>query len=160
MLGFKKMVHEHRDNSDFHFAGDDLIVTPRLVIPGALLDFSFARASGPGGQNVNKKSTKCVLRVRVAALPIQLDQQSRLSILAGHLLTDSGDLLISCDEHRSAPRNKAECLDRLRTLIARCLVAPKARKATKPTRGSKERRLSAKRIASDRKRGRRGGDDD
>jgi len=160
MLGFNTMGHESHDNSEFQHATDDLVVTPRLLIPGALLDFSFARASGPGGQNVNKKSTKCVLRVKVASLPLHVDQRSRLNTIAGHLLTDAGELIITCDEHRSAPRNKSECLDRLRTLIARCLVAPKTRKATKPTRGSKERRLSAKRIASDRKRGRRGGGDD
>jgi ribosome-associated protein len=154
------MTNEPSHNLEPEHSDHDLVVTPNVVIPGALLDFSFARASGPGGQNVNKKSTKCVLRVSASSLPLHLDQRLRLTKLAAHLLTDSGDLLISCDEHRSAPRNKAECLDRLRTLIARCLVAPKTRKATKPTRGSKERRLNAKRIESDRKRGRRGGSDD
>lgn len=154
------MHPEPDSNYSQDMSSGDLVVTPNLVIPAAVLDYSFARASGPGGQNVNKKSTKCVLRVSLAALPLRLDQLARLRAMNSHLVTEAGDILIVCDENRSAPRNKAECARRLRTLVARCLVAPKIRKATKPTRGSKERRLGAKRLTSDRKKSRRVSDSD
>lgn len=154
------MAPDPETNRLFDPTGGDVVVTPGLVIAASLLDYSFARASGPGGQNVNKKSTKCVLRVDLRSLPLRPDQLARLRNQNTHLVTEYGDLLVVCDEHRSAPRNKSECTERLRTMIARCLVAPKIRKPTKPTRGSKERRLGAKRIASDRKRSRRVSDSD
>ena len=139
--------------------GTDIMVTPSVVIPSEVLHYSFARSSGPGGQNVNKRSTKCTLRVALAELPLGADQLTRLCAMGARYVTDDGELVISCDEHRSAPRNKAGCGERLRELVARSLVAPRVRKATRPSRGARERRLGDKRANSDRKRGRRGGDD-
>jgi ribosome-associated protein len=131
---------------------DGLRIGPSLTIPGAALTFSFISSSGPGGQNVNKRATKCLLRVRLDALPISPGQRARLVQLAGSVATDAGDLLITADDNRSQLRNRDECLDKLAGLIRRALVAPKVRRATRPTRGSKERRLQAKRVQSDRKR--------
>ena len=130
---------------------DGLRIGPSLSIPSAALEFSFSSSSGPGGQNVNKRATKSLLRVRLDGLPLTHAQRARLIHLAGSAVTDSGDLLISADDNRSQIRNRDECLEKLAALIRRALVAPKIRRPTKPSRGAKERRLLAKRINSDRK---------
>jgi ribosome-associated protein len=131
-------------------------LAPRVAVPENTLSFSFVSSSGPGGQNVNKRATKCVLRVAVSSLPISPVQVSRLCDLGKTYLTSGGELVISADENKSQERNRDACIERLSELVRRALVAPKIRRATKPSRGSKERRLQAKRVISDRKRGRRG----
>lgn len=126
----------------------------RVVAQDDQLDFSFVSSGGPGGQNVNKRATKCVMRVAVSALaltPVQLD---RLRGLAGSLLTTGDELVIASDGHRSQERNRAECLDRLADLVRRALVVPKVRKKTRPSRGAKERRISEKKRTGEIKRGR------
>lgn len=115
------------------------------------MEFKFSSSSGPGGQNVNKRATKCLLRVRLAGLPLTHAQHSRLVHLAGSAITDGGELLITADDNRSQIRNRDECIEKFAALLRRCLVAPKVRRPTRPSRGSKERRLKAKRITSDRK---------
>ena len=111
-----------------------------------MLEFSFVASAGPGGQNVNKRATKAQLRVRLADLPLTHAQQGRLARLAGSLLTASGDLLIIADDRRSQGQNKSACVDRLSALVKQALVAPKVRRPTKPSRGSKERRLQEKKV--------------
>jgi ribosome-associated protein len=133
-----------------------LRLAPGIVLPEGLADFAFVASGGPGGQNVNKRATKCQLRVRLADIPLNHSQMGRLVRLAGAAITDAGEVLIVSDEHRSQGQNRAACIDRLGDLVRRSLVAPKVRRPTKPSRGSKERRLQEKKVRSDIKAGRRG----
>ena len=130
-----------------------------VVVPGSALRFSYASSSGPGGQNVNRRSTKARLRVWIDDLGLKPAATARLVEQAGALLTSERELIIASDTSRSQRANKEACLDRLRELVARAIVPPKVRKPTRPTRGSKERRLKAKKIQSDRKSRRRDGFD-
>lgn len=130
-------------------------LAPGVRVPENAVRFSFTSSAGPGGQNVNKRATKAELRLALADLPIPEPARARLAALAGQRLTEAGEILIASDEHRSQGRNRAECLDRLRDLIVRALVAPKKRRPSRPTRGSIERRLDTKRKRSEAKRRRR-----
>jgi ribosome-associated protein len=122
-----------------------LEITPNLVIPDSDLSFAFVKASGPGGQNVNKVSSAVQLRFDMAGTTVLSDAvKSRLRGLAGRRLTDDGAILIIARNQRSQDHNRREALERLADLISRALIAPKARKATKPTRASRERRLDGK----------------
>lgn len=121
-------------------------------IPDAELEFTFARSSGPGGQNVNKVNSKAVLRwnaVGSAAVPLTV-RPFLLQRLANQLSAD-GDIVISSDEQRDQPRNREACLHKLRELLLKNVKPPKARKPTKPTYSSKRRKLEGKRIQSDKK---------
>ncbi|HEY6451884.1 MAG TPA: alternative ribosome rescue aminoacyl-tRNA hydrolase ArfB [Steroidobacteraceae bacterium] len=114
-------------------------------IPEADLQFQFVRASGPGGQNVNKVATAAQLRFNLAgtaALPPQV--KARLRALAGHRLNAEGELLIVARRHRTQEGNRREALERLHELIARARIEPKARRPTRPTFGSGQRRLERK----------------
>jgi ribosome-associated protein len=116
-----------------------------LVIPDRELDLSFVRSSGPGGQNVNKVATAVQLRFALAESAALSEQvKSRLRKLAGRRLTEDGAILIIARNHRSQEQNRREALDRLAGLIERALVVPRMRKATRPTRASRERRLESK----------------
>ncbi|MGA9251773.1 MAG: alternative ribosome rescue aminoacyl-tRNA hydrolase ArfB [Roseobacter sp.] len=109
------------------------------------LSESFMRASGPGGQNVNKVSSAVELRFEAARSPnLPAPVKTRLRRLAGRRWTTDGALVLQCDETRSQARNREIVRDRLAELIKKALVAPKRRIPTKPTLGSKKRRLSAK----------------
>jgi ribosome-associated protein len=122
-----------------------LEITPSLVIPDTDLSFAFIRASGPGGQNVNKVSSAVQLRFDMAGTTVLSDAvKSRLRALAGRRLTDDGAILITARNQRSQDHNRREALERLADMIRKALIAPKARKATKPTRASRERRLDSK----------------
>jgi len=122
-----------------------LEVTPAVVIPDNELSFAFVRASGPGGQNVNKVSSAVQLRFDLAGSTALAEAvKSRLRSLAGRRLTDDGAILIIARNQRSQEHNRREALERLAELVRRALVVPKTRKATKPTRASKERRLESK----------------
>ena len=114
--------------------------------------FSFARSSGPGGQNVNKLNTKALLRWPVTASR-SLPEGVRRRLLAKYRrrMTAEGDLLITSQRFRDAGRNVADCLEKLRKMLAEAAVAPKVRRPTKPTRGSVRRRLDRKRRHSRKK---------
>ncbi len=149
----------HTPEPDDALPTGGLELAPGVVVPAGsgVAEFTFARASGPGGQNVNRRSTKAELRVDVARLPMHAEALARLAHAARGYLVDSGHLLIVSAEHRSQGQNKAACLARLRALIVAALVRPRVRRATKPTRGSRERRLDAKKQTGERKRLRGGG---
>ncbi len=133
-------------------------IAPGLRVPEAVLRFSYAAASGPGGQNVNKRATKAVLRITIEDIPLRgraLDRVRRLG--SGWLAAEGSELLIMADEHRSQRRNREACLERLRALLVRAMVPPKPRIATRPGRGAIERRLREKREQSQKKNRRREG---
>ncbi len=107
----------------------------------------FVRASGPGGQNVNKVSSEVELRFEAANSPsLPGPVKARLKRLAGRRWTQEGTLVLQCDETRSQARNRDIARDRLAELIKKALTPPKRRIATRPTLGSKKRRLKAKKV--------------
>ncbi|MBW8367625.1 MAG: aminoacyl-tRNA hydrolase [Arenimonas sp.] len=130
-----------------------LQISPSLAIPDDELVERFVRSSGPGGQNVNKVSTAVELRFDVARSP-SLPEAVRERLLArrDRRLTDDGVLVLSAQRFRTQDRNREDARERLAAVIVAALTAPKKRVATKPTKGSKERRLGAKRERSSVKR--------
>jgi ribosome-associated protein len=115
------------------------------AIPDADLQFQFVRASGPGGQNVNKVATAAQLRFDLAGtVALSPSVKARLRVLAGRRLAADGTLLINARNQRTQEGNRREALERLQDLISRASVEPKTRRATRPTFGSKQRRLDGK----------------
>ena len=136
-------------------------ITPNLHIPDEELAFTFARSGGPGGQNVNKVASKAILHWNLAAnttLPDDVRQRLRTQ-QAGRLTTD-GVLVLHCQRFRDQPKNIDDCHAKLRDMVVQALHPPKQRRATRPTRASKRRRVEAKRKQSQRKAGRRRPSDD
>jgi ribosome-associated protein len=126
-----------------------------IIIPEEELLESFIRASGPGGQNVNKVSSAVQLRFDVRHSPSLPDDVAvRLMRLAGSRLTRDGVLVIEASRFRSQERNRADARERLAALVAAAEVRPVRRRATKPTKGSAERRLAGKAVRSRVKSGR------
>ncbi len=121
-----------------------LRVTPNIVILDHELDERFVRASGPGGQNVNKVSTAVELRFDVAGSSLPEEVKARVIALAGKRVTADGVLLIDSREHRTQAQNRTAARDRLAGLLRRAAARPKSRKKTRPTKAARERRLAAK----------------
>lgn len=121
-----------------------------VVVPGSALQFSYSRASGPGGQHVNKVNTRAELRARVNEMTppsgsLSVAAAKRLRAIAGSRLNLNDEIIIASDTFRTQSANRRACMQRLRALVERALVVPKKRKPTKPTRRSVERRISQKR---------------
>ncbi|MFN3745961.1 MAG: alternative ribosome rescue aminoacyl-tRNA hydrolase ArfB [Hyphomicrobiaceae bacterium] len=134
---------------------EGLRVDARIHIPGAELSESFIRASGPGGQNVNKVATAVELRFDVRGSPsLAPPVRRRLERLAGRRLTKDGVIVIRADRFRTQELNRAEARERLAALIREAATPPKPRIATKPTKASRERRLKAKEVRGETKRAR------
>ena len=120
-------------------------VTDRIALDERELEESFVRASGPGGQNVNKLATAVQLRFDVRHSPsLPDDVRARLERLAGRRLTQDGVLVITAQRHRTQERNRQDAVDRLVELVRQATVPPTPRRPTKPTLGSRVRRLEAK----------------
>ena len=129
---------------------------PGVWVDEGAVRFAFSRSGGPGGQLVNKLSTKAELRVAVESIVgLSPQAEARLRLLAGRRLTQGGELVLVASTSRSQQDNKQACLQRLRALVAEALDVPRPRKATRPSRASVERRLADKRRASEKKESRR-----
>ena len=129
-----------------------LNVTRTIHVPLAEFTFTYSRSGGPGGQNVNKVNSKATLRWDVAASPSLPDEvRARFRERYGRRLTKTGELVLHCQRFRDQERNKAECLEKLRTMLREVAQPPRRRKATRPTRSSAEKRLREKRQSAEKK---------
>ena len=131
-----------------------LEITPALVIDDSALEERFVRASGPGGQNVNKVSTAVQLRFDVGRSKLDGEVRARLRAIAGSRMTDEDVLVIDARSHRTQGQNREDARGRLADLIRRALIRPKRRQKTRPGAAAKQRRLDTKKIRSQTKRGR------
>jgi ribosome-associated protein len=122
-----------------------LEVNDTIRIPETEFEWSFVRAGGPGGQNVNKVSSKAVLRWNVTASPSLPERvKARFQAQQRGRITSEGELVLSSQKTRDQDRNREDCLDKLRAMLLEAATEPKVRRPSKPTRGSRERRLAAK----------------
>jgi ribosome-associated protein len=139
-----------------------LSVTPSLTIPDEAIEERFVRASGPGGQNVNKVATAVQLRFDPAkARELSGDVRARLTTLAGARVTDDGIIVIDARSHRTQSQNREDARQRLVELVRRALVRPKRRRKTKPGKAAVQRRIESKKHRGETKRARsRRPDDD
>jgi ribosome-associated protein len=137
-----------------------LDINDRIHIPEEEFSWSFVRSGGPGGQNVNKVASKAVLRWNLAASPsVPDDVKSRLRERLPSRITNEGDLLITSQRYRDQERNRLDCLEKLREMVRAAAMPPRVRRKTKPTRGSRERRLADKRRRASIKASRRGAEE-
>lgn len=139
-----------------------LDVTESVRIPDHELKWSFVRAGGPGGQNVNKVASKAVLRWCAGATSADIPPaaMARMRTRFPSRFTAEGNVLIQSQQYRDQERNREDCLAKLAEMIRESLVEPRPRKATRPTKGSQRRRLADKRHRSERKRRRRASGED
>jgi ribosome-associated protein len=134
-----------------------LDIAPGLAIADDELEWKFIRASGPGGQNVNKVSSAVQLRFNLPVnTSIPVAARNRLRRLAGGKLLDDGTILIAARTERSQDQNRRAALERLAELIRAALIEPKPRRKTRPTKASKERRIDSKKRRGATKTGRSG----
>lgn len=119
-------------------------ITPSLYIDEKELQFEYIRASGPGGQNVNKVATAVQLRFDVNASSLPADIKQRLRKLAGKKMTNDGILLLEAKRYRTQEQNREDAIRRLTTILRKASVKPKKRVKTKPTKASREKRLKEK----------------
>jgi ribosome-associated protein len=130
-------------------------VTPSVAIQESELEERFVRASGPGGQNVNKVATAVELRFDAARSPALSDEaRDRLRTIAGTRMTADGVILIDARRHRTQSQNREDARDRLADMIRRALVRPRRRRKTRPTKGSVQKRIESKKHRAQTKRGR------
>lgn len=131
-------------------SGDAMLRISRdLSIDENDIDISFVRASGPGGQNVNKLSTAAQLRFDTSRITLPADAAARLDRLSGQRMTKDGVIVIHAQRFRTQERNRADAIDRLVELLREALVRPIPRRPTRPTLGSKQRRLEGKKRRGD-----------
>lgn len=157
------------EKPDVPAPGGGVMLAPGLTVPEAVLRWQYSRSGGPGGQNVNKVSTRAELRLAVEDLPISGRALGRLRELAGRRIVGTetaveestglvrergGDLVIVSESERSQSGNRSECLRRVRELLVRAMAEPKVRRKTRPSRASRERRLESKSRRSEIKRSR------
>ena len=131
-------------------------ITNSILIPTRELEFQFSRSSGPGGQKVNKTSTKATLRWNLELSPsISSMTRNRLLEKLSSRLTTEGEIVIHSDKYRDRGRNTADCIVKFQELLRKALYRQKTRVATKPTRASKKKRLDNKSKRSDLKKNRK-----
>lgn len=130
-----------------------LFVTAEIQIPAYELEFSYARSSGPGGQNVNKVNSKAVMRWNVVGSPsLPPGPRARFMERYGSRLTTDGALVITSDRHRDQGRNRQDCLDKLSLMLREIASAPRRRKKTKPSYSSTQKRQNKKSKHGEKKR--------
>jgi ribosome-associated protein len=138
----------------------DIVVTPRVVIPGDELAIAFARSGGPGGQNVNKVASKVELRWNpTTTAALGADDRVWLVERLRSRLTSDGTLIVTSTATRDQGRNRDDAADKLALIVRTALARPKPRRATRPSRGAKRRRVADKRHHAEIKRNRSGRDD-
>lgn len=134
-----------------------LNVNDAISVPDTEFEWTYARSGGPGGQNVNKVSSKAVLRWKLVESPsIPAHVKERFGRLFASRVTTEGEVVLSSQQFRDQERNRQDCLEKLAEMIREAATLPKPRKATKPTKGSKRRRLADKKHHSATKAARKG----